>query len=191
MSEETVIFFEKVGRSNTDKVLEVSKRYATVHNIRTILVASSSGQTAVDTCTIFPPNEYNVVIIASHAGFHAPGQFDFIPENQKFVEEQGAKILVASHALSGIERSIRHELGTWMPLELFAKVLRLFGEGTKVCVEITVMASDANLVPMDGNDIIAIGGSGKGADTAWVIRPAHSNNFFNLKLRKLLCKPML
>ena len=78
-----------------------------------------------------------------------------------------------------------------MPLELFAKVLRLFGEGTKVCIEITVMASDANLVPMDGSDIIAIGGSGKGADTAWVIRPAHSNNFFDLKLRKLLCKPKL
>jgi hypothetical protein len=62
------------------------------------------------------------------------------------------------------------------------------GEGTKVCVEITLMAADAGLIPVD-KDIIAIGGTGRGADTALRIRPAHAAKFFELKIREVIAKP--
>jgi len=189
MSEEKVIYFPNVGQRNTDKVLEMTKRYAVANNIRTIAVASTRGQTGVEACEVFPPSEYNLIIVTHHAGFRAPGEIELLTENRDQIEAQGANILIASHAFSGIERAVRKDLTTWLPLELFAKILRLFGEGTKVCVEITVMAADAQLIPMDGSDIIAIAGTGRGADTAWVISPVHSNNFFDMKLKKLLCKP--
>ena len=142
----------------------------------------------MDASKIFSPSKYNLVVVTHHSGFRNPGELDLLPENKEKIEGSGAKLLIASHSLSGIERAIRKDLNTWMPLELFAKVLRLFGEGTKVCVEMTVMAADAHLIPMDGSDIIAIGGTGRGADTAWVMTPAHSNTFFSMKLKKLLCK---
>ena len=189
MSTDPVIHFANAGRSNTNRVLMEAKRYSISQNIQTILVASSKGHTGVEACKVFSPSKYNVIIITTHSGFHAPGELSLLPENRVLIEKQGGKLLIATHALSGIERSIRRDLGTWMPLELFAKVLRLFGEGTKVCVEITIMAADSHLVPMNGDDIIAIGGTGGGADTAWVVTPAHSNNFFDLKLKKLICKP--
>jgi len=68
-----------------------------------------------------------------------------------------------------------------------ADTLRLFGQGIKVAVEVAVMAADAGA--LTGNDIISIGGSGRGADAALVLKPAHQNNFFDMRIRKVICKP--
>ena len=96
-------------------------------------------------------------------------------------------IVTATHALAGIDRAIRKKHGTWMVSELIAETLRLAGQGTKVCAEIVIMAADAGVISME--DCIAISGTGRGADTAWVIKPAHSHAFFDMKLQELLCKP--
>jgi hypothetical protein len=58
----------------------------------------------------------------------------------------------------------------------------------KVCVEIAVMAADAGRIPTDC-DVICVGGTGRGADTAVVLRPAHSNSFFDLRVGEILCRP--
>lgn len=50
------------------------------------------------------------------------------------------------------------------------------------------MAADAGLVRTD-EDIIAIAGTRGGADTAIVVQPVNSQDFFDLKLREILCKP--
>jgi hypothetical protein len=75
------------------------------------------------------------------------------------------------------------------PLELIANVLRRMGEGTKVCVEITLMAADAGLIPAD-KDVIAIAGTGRGADTALRIHSANTGRFFDLKIREIIAKPL-
>ena len=62
------------------------------------------------------------------------------------------------------------------------------GPGLKVAVEIALMAADAGLVRTD-EDIISIGGTGRGADTAAVIRPANVSRFFDLRVKTILCKP--
>jgi len=62
--------------------------------------------------------------------------------------------------------------------------------GTKVAVECSVMAADGGQVPVDGKtEIIAIGGTYPGADTACVILPAHANNFFDLHVLEIVCMP--
>jgi len=38
-------------------------------------------------------------------------------------------------------------------------------------------------------EVISIGGTGSGADTALVIKPAHTHDFFELKVREVLCMP--
>ena len=65
---------------------------------------------------------------------------------------------------------------------------RIFGQGTKVAVEMALMAADAGLIQTD-KDIISIGGSGKGADTAIIIRPNNTGRFFDVQVRGILCKP--
>jgi len=38
-------------------------------------------------------------------------------------------------------------------------------------------------------DVIAIAGSDQGADTAVVLRPVNYGDFFDLKVKEILCKP--
>ena len=58
----------------------------------------------------------------------------------------------------------------------------------KVAAEITIMAADAGLVRTD-EEVIAIGGSSRGADTAIIVRPANASRFFELKIKEIICKP--
>jgi hypothetical protein len=100
---------------------------------------------------------------------------------------RGLTIVTGSHALSGIERSVAARYSGVYPVILIADTLKLFGQGTKVAVEVAVMAADAGA--LSGRDIIAIGGTGRGADTALVLKPTHQNNFFDLRIREIICKP--
>ena len=64
----------------------------------------------------------------------------------------------------------------------------MFSQGTKVAVEIAVMALDAGLIPF-GEPVIAVGGSGRGADTAVVLTPAHAKAIFDTEILEIICKP--
>ena len=184
--ERKTVYFEAPGEQNTDSVLKLVKNYAQAEGIRDIVVASTTGETGVKASKIF--RGFNVVAVSHHVGFREPGVWELKEENRGKILENGAKILTATHALSGVERAVRKKFGTTMPLEIMAHTLRLFGEGTKVCVEITIMAADAGLIPVD-REVIAIGGTGRGADTALVIKPATASRFFNLQIREIIAKP--
>jgi len=184
--ERKTVYFQAPGEQNTESVLELVKNYAQAEGIKDIVVASTTGETGVKASRLFMG--FNVVVVSHHVGFQEPGVWEMEEENRKKILENGAKILAATHALSGVERAIRKEFGTIMPLELIAHTLRLFGEGTKVCVEITIMAADAGLIPVD-REVIAIGGTGRGADTALVIKPATASRFFDLAIREIIAKP--
>jgi hypothetical protein len=55
-------------------------------------------------------------------------------------------------------------------------------------VEITLIAADAGLIPAD-KDVVAVAGTGKGADTALRIKPANATRLFDLKIREVIAKP--
>ena len=50
------------------------------------------------------------------------------------------------------------------------------------------MAADTGLIPFD-KDVVAIAGTGKGADTALRIKPAYAARLFDLKIREVIAKP--
>jgi len=105
------------------------------------------------------------------------------------MQSKGIRTLIGSHALSGVGRSISNKFGGVSHVEIIAHTLRLFGgEGIKVAVEVSIMAADAGLIPTD-KEVIAVGGSGGGADAAIVLRAAHMNNFFDLEIREIIAKP--
>jgi hypothetical protein len=186
LAKKNTIYFREAGGQNTDALLGFVKEYTEKEGIKDIVVASTSGETGIKASEIF--KGYNLVIVTHCFGFQEPGKTELLEEHRKEILANGARIFTGVHALSSVERAIRKDFGTIQPLELIANVLRLMGEGTKVCVEIALMAADAGLILVD-KDIIAIAGTDKGADTALRIRPANAAKFFDLKIREIIAKP--
>ncbi len=184
--ERKTVYFEETGRQNTDALLEFVKKYVEKEDVEDIVVASTTGETGAKASRIF--EGFNVVVVTHCFGFREPGKFELRESHRKEILANGAKIFTGVHALSSVERAIRKDFDTIKSLELIANSLRLMGEGTKVCVEITIMATDAGLIPV-GRDIVAIAGTGRGADTALRIRPANSGRFFELKVKEMIAKP--
>jgi len=184
--ERKTLYFMSPGKPNTNALLKFVRDYAKDRGVNHIVVASTTGETGVKASKVF--KGFNVVVVTHHAGYTEPDAQELTEENRLKILENGAHILTATHALGSVERAIRKEFGTLQPLELIAHTLRRLGEGTKVCVEITLMAADAGLIPMD-RDIIAVAGSSRGADTALLIKPANASRFFDLKIREIIAKP--
>ncbi|MFC2016371.1 pyruvate kinase alpha/beta domain-containing protein [Chloroflexota bacterium] len=181
-----IVYFDNPGSENTEEVLRIAKLRAEELDIKSIVVASTTGYTAVRATEVF--EEMRVIIVAHHAGFKTPNTYELTEENRQKIESKGATILTTMHAFAGVSRAMRLKFETLAIGEIIAHVLRVFGQGAKVACEISLMAADAGLVRND-EDIIAIGGSGGGADTALVLRPVNSTDLFDLKVKEILCKP--
>ncbi len=184
--EKKATYFRTAGVQNTKALLKIIKEYVNKENIENIIVATNTGETGAEAAKAFKGK--NTVVVTHCYGFQAPGKLELKEEFKKEILANGAKILTATHALSSAERAIRKKFGTLEPLELIANTLRVMGEGTKVCVEITLMAADAGLIPAD-KDVVVVAGTGNGADTALRIKPANASRFFDLKVREVIAKP--
>ena len=182
------VYFEKPGIENTETTLKIAKKRAEELGIKTIVVASTVGDTALKAMDVF--KGYKVIVVTHVAGMRQPDTQEFDEENRKTVEAKGGIILTTTHALGGLSKAMRNKYNTFVLGEVIANALRIFGQGIKVVCEIAAMAADGGLVRTD-EDIIAIAGSGRGADTAALITPANTHNFFDLKIREILCKPRL
>ncbi|MFC2060258.1 hypothetical protein ACFLTZ_04085, partial [Chloroflexota bacterium] len=129
-----------------------------------------------------------VIAVSHSAGFREPNVQEFTRENKQKMESLGGTVLTTAHTFLGLSAAMRKKFKTYVIGDIVANTLRIFGHGMKVTCEITLMAADAGLVRTD-EDVIAIGGSNLGADTALVLRPANSTDFFDLKVKEILCKP--
>lgn len=190
MSESIVpcVYFERAGPANTDRTLEIAKSRADQLAIRTILVATTTGETGVKAAGVF--RGYDLVVVSHSHGFATHNVQELTDANRQAILAAGAKLLTCQHAFGGINRAVRKEFGTYMLDELIAFVLRNFSQGVKVGVEIALMAADGGLVRV-GEPAITIAGTGRGADTAMVIIPANAQDFFNFRVLEILCKPRL
>ena len=184
----TAAYFDKPGKENTQRTFELAKKRAEELGIKTIVVASTRGEAGVKACEAF--RGYDVVVVTHSTGFKKPDYQELTDENRAAIEAAGGKILTCQHTFGGVGRAVRKKLGTFELEEFIAYTLRLFGEGMKVVVEMALMAADAGLVRTD-EPVIAIAGTGKGADTAVVLKPANAQAFFDLKVLEVLCKPRL
>ncbi|MCW4036240.1 MAG: hypothetical protein NWE75_03525 [Candidatus Bathyarchaeota archaeon] len=185
-TEKPILYFEEGGEKNTEEILKAAKRRAEELGIRDIVVASTRGGTAVKAVESF--KGYNVVVVTHSTGLREPGKQELLEENRERIVAAGGKILTASHAFSGVNRAVRRKFDTVGAADIVAQTLRMFGQGMKVVVECAAMTADAGLIPVD-KDIISIAGSGKGADTAVVLKPAHLHSLFDLYVREIIAKP--
>ncbi len=180
------VYFEGKGPDYTEETLKLAKARAEERGIRQIVVATTTGATGVRAAEVFAG--CNVAVVTHCTGHKAPDIQELTPENEAAILARGGKILTAHHAFAGVGRAVRRKFNTYQVDEIIAYTLRVFGQGAKVACEIVLMAADAGLIRTD-EEVISIGGTGSGADTALVIKPAHTHDFFELKVREVLCKP--
>jgi hypothetical protein len=180
------VYFENSGSENTDQVLGIARQRAQELGIKTIVLASTRGDTAVKAMKAF--QGLKVIAVSHVTGMRQPDIQQFTEENRKLVESKGGVVLTTTHAFGGLSRAMRSKYNMYVLGEIIADTLRIFGQGMKVVCEIALMAADSGLVRTD-EDIIAIAGSSRGADTAVVLKPANTHNFFDLKIKEILCKP--
>lgn len=177
-------YFEQKGKSNTEETVRIAMERAKELEINHIVVASCSGETALK----FLGYGLNVVCVTHQIGYSNPGEDEMSKETREKMQEAGIAVLTTTHLLAGVDRALRSKFQGIYPAEIIAFTLRMFGQGMKVCFEISSMALDAGLIPF-GEEIIAVGGTGVGADTAIVLSPAHSANFFKNNVKEILCMP--
>ena len=189
MVKKDIVYFDRPGKQNTDAVLQAVGTRAIELGIGHIVVASTTGETALAAGEAVQDTNAAVIAVGEHTGFWGGDTQKMLPKRRKELEARGIAVFIGGHALSGVGRSVTNRFSGISHVEIIAHTLRQFGgEGVKVAVEVAVMAADAGLIPTD-REVIAIGGTGSGADTAVVLRAAHMNSFYDLEIREIIAKP--
>lgn len=169
---EKIVYFEEPGKQNTDAALKLAKERADKLNIKNVIVASTSGFTAKRAVENFKGMTLVIVGIDRER---------FCSELVKEIEGEGHQVRFS--------REVEYSYP-----DLAKTVLRRFCEGMKVAVQITLVAADEGLIPLD-REVIAIAGTTHevertgGSDTAIVVKPSTSDIFQELKVREVICKP--
>ncbi|NSW75381.1 MAG: hypothetical protein HPY68_01135 [Candidatus Atribacteria bacterium] len=190
MEKGTILYFSRSGPENTLPTVERAIERAEELELEYIVVASSSGETGLLLLEKAREARYGgkIVVVTYHAGFGGGDEWSLSSSKEEELRKQGAVVVRSSHALSGVSRSFRERFGGLSIPEIVAESFRRISEGFKVAVEVSIMAADSGAIPTTV-DVVALGGKGRGVDTALVIRPAHQNSFFQLKVREILCLP--
>jgi hypothetical protein len=179
--EEKIIYFEKPGKENTADVIQLIKERAQARGIKKIVLASTRGDTARIAAASFEGTGLRLVFI--------PWQFGF-RDTQPFPQELVTELQKKGHQVHFGTMLFHTEdlYGIGIP-QVMANLLRVFGQGIKVCVEIIMMACDGGCIET-GEKVMAVAGSGAGADTAIVATASTSNRIKGLRVHEIVCKPL-
>lgn len=184
-------YFDTPGAENTTDAARFAVERAQELGIEKIVVASTSGRTALAFLNAMKGTDLKLVVVTHVVGFSRPGEWEFEEEAATTLRAAGTEIVVGTHVLSGLERAISRspKIGGGSRTEAIGEALRrIVAIGLKVSVECTLIAADQGVIGVD-EEVIAAGGTASGADTVCVIRPAHTATFFNLQVREIVAMP--
>lgn len=188
MARREMILFDSPGPHNTEQTLLAARERALELGLKTVVLATTTGETALKALEAFEDADLRIVAVTLHAGLW--GVYDPPdPDKVGAARQRGVEFLTATHTLMGnVGAAVREKLGGAPESEIIGQTYYTFGQGMKVAVEVTVMAADAGLLE-DDQELVAVAGTNEGADTAIVLSPAYSTNFFDLKIRELVAMP--
>ena len=190
-SEKSVFYFDQPGKENSQDAAKIAVKRAQDLGISTIVVASTTGETARIFAEAMENTGIHLVIVTHLVGFREPGVWEFDEANLPYLKEQGADIIMGTHVLSGLERALsaNPKIGGGSRTDAVAETLRrTIAIGLKVAVECTLIAADQGKVPV-GKEVIAVGGTAQGADMVCVILPANTARYFDLQVREIVAMP--
>lgn len=183
---EHIVYFEKAGAENTASVLDLVKNVASARGIKRIVLASTRGDTARAAADSLQGSDVQLIVVPWQYGFgnqHGLGEQPFPQALVTDLEQRGHRVHFGT-MLFHTEKLY----GSNIPGAI-ANALRIFGQGIKVCVEILMMAADGGCLEK-GEKVIAVAGTGAGADTAVIATAASSLQMSALRIHEILCKPL-
>jgi hypothetical protein len=186
--EKTITYFERPGRENTADCIAIVRKALSDGVHKHLVVASTAGDTGLAVAEALKGQDCNLVIVTHAAGYKEPNTIEITPAVRAKIEGLGARVYTGSMLTHSLETAFAQKFSGLYPTILVAQTLRRLGEGAKVGCEIVMMAVDAGLVP-EGEEVIAVAGTGKGADTVLVVKSAASKRFLELKVLEILAKP--
>ena len=98
------VYFEKPGPGNSRQTLELAGQRAKELGIKTVIVATTSGVTALEAAKLLP--SFSIVAVTHSTGFSAKDVQELTAENRIELEKLGVKILTCQHALGGVNPPI-------------------------------------------------------------------------------------
>ncbi|KAF5091973.1 Pyruvate kinase, alpha/beta domain [anaerobic digester metagenome] len=186
-----VYYFDKPGEANSRDAIRIGAERAQELGISTIIVPSTSGRTAQIAYEELKGTPLRLVIVTHVVGFSSPGVWEFDSEIASSLRKEGVTIITGTHVLSGLERAFSSspKVGGGSRSEAVAHALRkVIAVGLKVAIECTLIAADQGTISVP-DEVIALGGTGSGVDTVCVIRPSHTQHFFDLQVREIVAMP--
>ena len=183
--DQKITYFLEKGKHNSQYTLELAKHRAIELGIKHIVLASTHGYTATLASKIFKGTEIKLIAVGISESFGELG-WSMTNDEVNRILKCGIKVCKSVHVLSaGIEEAF---LGNKAIQNIVADTFRIFSQGTKVAIEISIMAAEAGLIPVN-KEIIVIAGTDGGADTALVILPNYARKFKKIQVLEILCKP--
>jgi uncharacterized protein len=167
-SERKIVYFDGPGEKNTTAVLTSAKERADELGITSVLIPSVRGDSAEKALDFFAGTNITLFFVGTD-----PARFS--QDTKKRIKDAGFKLVFYKQ----VDYSYPDEV---------KNALRRFGQGTKVAVELTLIAAQEEIIE-SGTEVVALGGSSKGFDTALVIKAATSDEFYELEILEILCKP--
>jgi hypothetical protein len=178
--EEKIVYFEESGIENTEETLRLAAERAKARGINTIVLASTRGDTARLAMERYDGTDIKMVVVPHQYGFGESQRFP--PELITELEKKGHRVHFGTMLFH-----TDNFYGDRTPT-IMANVYRSFCQGMKVCAEIIMMAADAGCIPI-GERVVAVTGTGRGADTAVVAIASTSTKFSDFHITEIICKP--
>ncbi len=180
-------YFESKGKERTPECIEIVRKLIQ-EGYKDVVVASTSGETGLAFTKAFSGQKINLVIVTHSSGFRKANESEASEATLQKIRNLGAKVYTGTILTHSVETSLMSQHEGIYPTYLIAQTLRLFSQGVKVCTEIVMEAVDAGLLP-EGEEVVAVGGTGRGADTVMIIKSAASKRFLDLRALEIVAKP--
>ena len=169
MRKEIIYYYEAPGERNTNTTLKTVRDWAQKNHIKRVFVPSKSGQTAQKAHNLFKNSVIEMTVVGTDPNI--------------FSSE-----ILAQLRGNGTRVCFYKDIPYTYPQDMKTAYRRM-GEGFKVAVELGMIAAYLD----DGNsdELICLGGTKKGVDTALIIKPAKSESFDQLEVRQIIAKPRI
>ncbi len=198
----TTVIFPKGGEEHTEETLRIALEGAKERKIDTVIISTSTGGTGLKAIEVFKGSGLKLVFVRHQTGYPVKGKQMMPPDVKARLEKEGRVVTCTDVLTGGVDVGVgRQRPEKEQPQEsslpfivppvnvIIANTLRQISQGTKVGVEIAMMAADCDAVGID-KPVVSVGGSHAGADTAIVVTPAASNRFRDLRVHEFLAKPL-
>ena len=181
------VYFDDTGPQNTADCVRIACDRVK-QGVRHVVVASTTGETGLKFARALEGTKTTLVSVAISTGWRGPNIQALDEAARAKMESMGVKVHVGTIPTDGLEAALAKSYQGVYPSQIVAETLWRFGHGTKVAVEVVMMACDAGLVP-EGEDVLGVGGTNRGSDAVLLIKSAATRNFQDLKVLEILAKP--